>query len=137
MPQSSCGEILIGDSGSFHSPGWPTSYPINIDCEWTIALSNCNRAIRFTFDRMYGIDGQPPCTRDYVDILNGHGTGSPSLGRFCSTTAPIPLTSSIGQSRVVFHSGPQHPNSSRGFRITYQVVERPQGVLACLFIKYC
>ena len=133
-PRSSCGGNLIGDSGSFQSPDWPTSYPINTDCEWTITLSNRNRSIRFTFDRMYGIGGQPPCPRDYVDILNGHETDSPLLGRFCNTKEPAPLTSSIGQARVVFHAGPQHPISRKGFRITYQAVDRPQGVFVCLCI---
>lgn len=127
-----CGGILTGESGSFQSPDWPTSYPTNTVCEWTITAPNPNRAFRFTFDSEYGIGGQPPCTTDYVDILNGYEDDSPLLGRYCSTEVPAPLTSSIGQATVVFNAGAQHPASRSGFRITYQAVDKPQGMLKCL-----
>ena len=126
---SPCGGVLSTDTGSIQSPNWPSSYPANVDCEWTVALTNPNQAIRFTFDYVYGIGGPSPCTADYVAILNGHEENAPLLGRFCSDSAPDPLTSSFGQAKIVFRAGPQHPESDRGFKITYQAVNRPPGMV--------
>lgn len=33
-----CGELLTKPVGSFTSPGYPSGYPINIDCEWLIEV---------------------------------------------------------------------------------------------------
>ena len=129
---SSCRRVLTTNSGNIQSPNWPTSYPVNTDCEWTISLSNPSQAIRFTFDDMYGIGGQPPCTTDYVAVLNGLEEDAPLLGRFCSANVPGPVTSSFGQAKIVFHAGPQHLESHRGFKINYQAVDRPPGMFVFL-----
>ena len=48
---------LIEDSGSFQSPNWPQTYPVNVDLEWIIMLPDPNKRVLLTFDTPFGIAG--------------------------------------------------------------------------------
>lgn len=39
---SDCGGVLIGDVGSFASPGYPGTYPPNSDCVWLLTQAPGN-----------------------------------------------------------------------------------------------
>ncbi len=83
---SLCGGTLTADSGSFQTPNWPQTYPINIECEWTVQLSGASKTIKFTFDPSTdGLTYNPPtpCVRDWVEFFDGVEDNAPSLGRFC------------------------------------------------------
>lgn len=43
-----CGGDLTADSGVIQSPGFPTSYPDNANCEWKIVADGSSR-ITLTF----------------------------------------------------------------------------------------
>lgn len=43
-----CGELLTKPIGSFTSPGYPSGYPVDIDCEWLIEADYLH-SIELTF----------------------------------------------------------------------------------------
>ena len=123
-PTAQCGGTLTADSGSFQSPNWPQTYPVNIECEWIVRLSDSSKTIQFTFDSSaYGLTGAIGATcdteRDYVEFFDGVENDADSLGQYCSRVVPDPVTTTSNEARVKFHAGPSHPPRRQGFRITY------------------
>ena len=121
-----CGGTLTTDSGSFQTPNWPQTYPVNIECEWVIELSGDSDVIQFTFDPSeYGLTDNPPtpCERDWVEFFDGVGDSAPSLGRFCHKILPPPVTTTSNKARVHFVAGPIHGPRHHGFRVTYESVD--------------
>jgi hypothetical protein len=117
-----CGGTLTADSGSFQTPNWPQTYPVDLECEWVIDLPDSSKNIQFTFDPSeYGLTDNPPtpCERDWVEFFDGVGDSAPSLGRFCHKILPPPVTTTSSEARVKFIAGPSHGPRRRGFRVTY------------------
>ena len=122
----SCDLIFSQESGGFQTPDWPDAYPqADFTCEWIVNTST-NSSIQFTVDSSaYGINGSPPCTRDYLEFFDGIDNHSSSLGRFCKLRVPPPITTSSGVARVVF-VGTEHdrrPASRKGARIVFTVTD--------------
>lgn len=120
-----CGGRLTEPSGNFSTPGWPNFYhSINYRCEWIIDIENhTNAAIDIVFNEPYGIHGRPPCTTDYIEVLDGVGENVDSLGRFCFLHAPDTVFTSSGQATVIFQaSSLQHTASRVGVSVTYTTV---------------
>lgn len=46
---ATCGGILAGTKGEFHSPNYPSNYPENINCTWLIVGSK-NKKVQLTFE---------------------------------------------------------------------------------------
>ena len=116
----------MSTSGSFHTPGWPDSYPQeDFICEWTINVSTSNISIQFEVDNSaYGIGGQPPCPRDYIEFFDGLESDSQSLGRFCKLEVPEPIIVTTGAARIVFKGVrrlKRLPNR-KGVRVVYQTI---------------
>ena len=121
----SCGGNYTANSGSFHTPGWPTHYPLDFRCEWYISPANptSNTILALTVDpSSYGIHGSSSCTRDYLKLYDGNSTAAQSLGVFCSLIVPDIQYASNSNAVVVFQSSSSRQNSNRpGVRITYQL----------------
>ena len=82
-------------------------------------------AQRFEIDgSVYGINGRPPCPDDHIEFFNGLDSDSMSLGRFCKTTVPDPITVTTGAARVVFEGRkkPRRPASRKGVRVMYEIL---------------
>ncbi|GAA53319.1 procollagen C-endopeptidase enhancer 2, partial [Clonorchis sinensis] len=68
-----CGEVLDGDSGHFHSPGYPKSYPDNLKCTWKIQKPRGLSELKFlSFDIEESYTGER-CEYDFVHITVGTG----------------------------------------------------------------
>ena len=119
-----CGGTIIGDSGSIATPGWPDFYPsVSFTCEWVVETAN-NTIIDLSFDEQFGIIGSPPCTTDYIDIIDGP-RGSASLGKYCGRTVPVSVCTSANITTVVFQGSRQsHSPQHVGANITYTTVTR-------------
>ena len=120
--QPFCGGTLTASSGSFSTPNWPSTYPVNIDCTWRITLPDSSRRVEITFESTFGIAGSlPDCTKDTLYVHDDQaGT---QYGPFCHFALPsVPVLSS-NKARLVFHAGPTHSPSRRGFRATYRSVQ--------------
>lgn len=123
----SCGGNYTGSNGSFHTPGWPTSYPLDFRCKWYInsTTTSSNFIISLAIDSShYGVHGTPPCSGDYLQLYDGNTTVNRSLGVFCGLISPDIQYTSSNQAVVVFNSGNIRQQSNRaGARITYQLFE--------------
>ena len=122
-----CGEHLTAPNGSFHTPNWPKTYPVNIDCEWTITVSD-DKVIEITFkDKPYGIAGRlPECLKDWIKVYDGLDIATASLwGPFCQFRNPNSIQTSSNQVKVLFHAGRRHNRNKTGFRARYREVDPP------------
>ena len=118
---SQCGGTLTAASGSIQSPNWPQTYPVNVDCTWTITLPDSSGRVEITFESPFGIAGSlPMCTKDQLYIYDDN-TGI-RYGPYCFFTLPNPPTMSSNQARVVLHAGPRHSSSRVGFKANYRSV---------------
>ena len=120
----SCGGTINSKTGSIHTPGWPIFYPtLDFFCTWTFQTDN-NTIIDFVFDEQFGIGGASPCRTDYVQLLDGIGGNSRSLGKFCYLTVPPPITTTGNQGTVIFKgSSRQHTPDRIGLNITFTAIE--------------
>ena len=65
--------------------------------------------------------GGSSCSEAYVEILANEGV-SISLGRFCGSSIPSPITSSTNKIKVVFHGGTTLTGFVGGFGLSYESV---------------
>ena len=121
----SCGGNYTASSGSFHTPGWPTHYPLDFRCEWYIHPENSssNNILSLTVNSLYGVHGSSPCSGDYLQLYDGKTSSDRSLGQFCGRTAPGIQYTSSSQALVVFNSDNSQQTDHPGARITYQLFE--------------
>ena len=133
-----CGGRLTTASGSFQTPGWPTSYPLdNFQCEWIITLPNTGATIEFTVDdSAYGINGRDPCSTDHIQFFDGTGGNAGSLLKLCGHRNFYDFTSittTSSQARVVFTgSSRARPASRVGVKVDYRTVTvTSQSEFAC------
>ncbi|XP_070536661.1 cubilin-like [Ptychodera flava] len=111
-----CGGDTIGEThGSVNSPGYPGVYPHDADCVWTISVEPGYR-ITFAFGTL-AIEDHDTCNYDYLQIRDGLTDTAPSLGKFCSSVVPAPITTSGPYAYIQFHS--DSSNNDDGFHITW------------------
>lgn len=124
-----CGGRLTAVSGSFHTPGWPNSYPYKrFRCEWIIDVPGTN-SIEFTIDpSRFGTLGNPSssCTSDNIQFFDGVSNRATSLSKLCGLAShyngglPV-ITTSSSSAKVVFTSvSTSRPVSRVGVKVDYQ-----------------
>ena len=124
-----CGGRLTAASGSFQTPGWPTSYPQeNLQCEWIIELPSSASTIEFTVDdSAFGINGRAPCTNDHIQFFDGTTSNANSLLKLCNVARNYdfkPITTTSSRARIVFTGSvnPNRPASRVGVKVNYKTV---------------
>ncbi|XP_040403063.1 cubilin [Cygnus olor] len=119
-----CGGELSGTSGSFHSPGYPNTYPSNRECIWYIHTTP-GSSIQLTIQE-FDIEYHPNCDYDVLEVYGGPDFLSPRLAQLCiSRSAQNPLrVSSTGNSAVVRFKT-DAAVTGRGFNASWQ--ENPGG----------
>ncbi|CAJ0947313.1 unnamed protein product [Ranitomeya imitator] len=95
MPEFLCGGDLSGESGYIASEGFPSYYPHNKKCVWKITVPE-GHVVILSF-RVLDMESDPTCRYDYLNIYNGHDTGSQRLARVCGTFRPGALMSTGSQ----------------------------------------
>ncbi|XP_069504454.1 cubilin [Ambystoma mexicanum] len=90
---SACGGTFYMQRGAFNSPGFPESYPPNIECVWTILSSPGNR-LQLSFINFH-LSEDENCAHDYLEVREGNDTGV-LVGRFCGNALPDNFTSATG-----------------------------------------
>ena len=126
-PSLQCGGQLNAAGGSFQTPNWPETYPVNIDCEWRIQLPDSNMLVEISCDEEpFGIAGAlPVCPKDYLKMYNGHSKEGTEFGPFCYFAKPGTLQMSSNKAMAIFHAGPTHSSSRKGFKCSYRSVNPP------------
>ncbi len=99
---------------------------MNIDCEWTIELPDPNKIIKLSFNHsVFGLSGKmPECKKDWVKVYDGHSYEDESWGPLCSFWKPDPIKTTSHRAMIVFHSGPRHNKSRKGFRLIFSSIDR-------------
>ena len=110
--------------GQFHTPSWPDNYPQSFHCRWRVnlteSLAGTNYFIVFKIDTSaYGMESN--CSEEYIEFYDGLSGNVTSLGRFCGTTAPLPIVATGLEAKVVFVASDEHPDHLRGVRVTYSI----------------
>lgn len=105
--------------GNFSSPRYPSSYPNNIRCHWTIRLPPGYRVKVFFLD----LDLEEPnsltktCDFDHLAAFDGASEEAPLLGNWCGHRLPPPVTSSHNQLLLLLHT--DRSTTRRGFSVAY------------------
>ena len=125
--QRQCGAELTSTSGVFQTQNWPETYPVSVDCEWNIEIPGDGKVIQISFDSsVFGIAGRlPDCEKDWLKIYDGDNVDAPMWGPFCHFALPNTMQTSSTTAKVMFHAGPVHNPSRRGFKAYYRSVDRP------------
>ncbi|KZS21868.1 Tolloid 2-like protein, partial [Daphnia magna] len=118
------GEISTSTYGTVNSPGYPGHYPANRDCVWLLTAP-LGKRIQFTFATLQ-LEHHTNCSYDFLEIRDGLALTDNSLGKFCSTANPPPLTTSGPYAMINFHS--DATSNDNGFHITYAVIN---GIPGC------
>lgn len=62
-----CGMLYTSESGEISTKNFPSLYPNNDDCEWTISVWPGNR-INLQFVDRFSLEQSINCTKDYVQV---------------------------------------------------------------------
>lgn len=108
---------MKGYSGAFASPGYPASFQLNIECEWSIAASEGNvLALDFL---IIDIPESDNCNEHYLEIRETNAIGK-ILGVYCNSNAITNLTNARAF-WVKFRSGTS--TTGKGFIAKYNYRE--------------
>ncbi|XP_023438358.2 CUB domain-containing protein 2 [Dasypus novemcinctus] len=114
-----CQEVYTAVRGNFSSPQYPSSYPNNIRCHWTVRLPPGYRVKVFFLD----LDLEEPnsltrtCDFDHLAAFDGASEEAPLLGNWCGHHLPPPVTSSCNQLLLQLHT--DRSTTRRGFSVAY------------------
>ncbi|XP_056155801.1 cubilin [Lampris incognitus] len=114
-----CGATIITDDvgGAIASPRYPAMYPPNQNCSWIIRAQEPFNHVTLSFTDFDLEMLNSNCSHDAVEILDGDNYQAPSLGRYCGSQVPHPVTSFSNALVVNFFSDMY--TSRKGFRATH------------------
>uniref|UniRef100_A0A3Q4HHJ3 Cubilin (intrinsic factor-cobalamin receptor) n=1 Tax=Neolamprologus brichardi TaxID=32507 RepID=A0A3Q4HHJ3_NEOBR len=114
-----CGATIVTDDngGAIASPRYPAQYPPNQNCSWIIRAQEPLNHVTLSFTDFDLEMILANCSHDFLEILDGDNYDSPTIGRYCGSEIPHPVTSFSNSLVVKFIS--DHSYSRKGFRATY------------------
>ncbi|CAH1252407.1 MFRP [Branchiostoma lanceolatum] len=115
---------LVEEQGDFTSPSYPNPYPGNLRHKWTIRAPDPTKVIKLEFTEFH-LEGAlyRVCRYDNLSVYDGETTTEDnSLGTFCGSELPEPLTSTGSVMTLIFLTDEQQ--SFPGFKITYQQTDK-------------
>uniref|UniRef100_A0A673AMU3 Cubilin n=1 Tax=Sphaeramia orbicularis TaxID=375764 RepID=A0A673AMU3_9TELE len=123
---ATCGGTYIGQSGTLHSPGFPSSnYPDSSVCEWYLE-GPTGHYLTLTYSS-FSLQDTPGCSADYVEIREYNASGR-LLGRHCGNSLPVAMDTSDSFAYVKFVSDTSV--NAPGFSLSYEAsVEACGGAL--------
>ncbi|KAJ6666688.1 hypothetical protein lerEdw1_020412 [Lerista edwardsae] len=118
---SGCGGDLFGTSGSFHSPGYPASYPHNKECHWYIHTSP-GSSVQLTIVE-FDIEYHSSCNYDVLEVYGGFDFSSPRLAQLCVSRPPQnPLQVSSTGNAMAVRFKTDRAVSGKGFKAIWQEI---------------
>ncbi|KFU86590.1 CUB domain-containing protein 2, partial [Chaetura pelagica] len=119
LGSSECQEVFTTIRGNFTSPRYPSFYPNNLKCQWSIQLPLGYRVKVFFLDME--LEGRNSltgsCDYDHLAAFDGGNENGSLLGRWCGWESPAPITSHHNQLLLVLHT--DRNTAKRGFSIAY------------------
>ncbi|XP_065062473.1 procollagen C-endopeptidase enhancer 2-like [Rhopilema esculentum] len=104
---------LQGEQGSFTSPNYPSTYPVNVTVLWVISAPQ-GTVIKLNFTE-FKIETNKKCLYDYVFIANADGDRTK---RYCGERLPPGYTSDNNKVLVTFVS--DKTTANKGFRARWK-----------------
>ncbi|BES95605.1 calcium ion Hypothetical protein [Nesidiocoris tenuis] len=90
LVESACGGTIEADQGVITSPRYPSNYPPNVECVWTISNSPGNTLV-FQVDEFHMLSSES-CNEEYLEIRETNDGGR-LVGAYCGQVTPPRLTS--------------------------------------------
>ncbi|XP_078360313.1 bone morphogenetic protein 1-like [Oculina patagonica] len=120
---SSSGITLIGTSGSFSSPNYPSNYANRQTCTWIITVPQ-GHLVRLSFES-FQLEScalpSPVCSCDHLEVRDGSVASSERLGRYCGDEYPAAVQSSGRFMWIEFCT--DLFSNEKGFFATYTAVD--------------
>ncbi|KAK3106526.1 hypothetical protein FSP39_021900 [Pinctada imbricata] len=110
-----CGSDLTTTTGIITSPNYPSNYPHNRDCIWTITAPQGNQILLNVTE--FALEFHPNCNYDYLEIRNGGYPSSPLVGKYCGSTIDRIIRSHSNRLYIRFRTDVSQ--YARGFQIMY------------------
>lgn len=127
--------MLKAISGNFTSPSYPSIYPNNMNCHWSMTLPPGYR-IKLFFPLMDLEDRNilsDSCDFDSVAVYDGDGETDALLGCWCGAERPPPLTSRANKLLVVLNT--DRNVAFKGFSASYTGGESLLGGIVMNFLR--
>jgi len=114
-----CEYKLGGSRGDITSPGYPSNYPTDRDCNFYITVRKGSK-IKLKFSDL-DLERTSNCAYDFVRIKDGGDKNSRQIGQYCGQTKPVDIVSSTNKLYIRFKSDSR--NTRKGFKISWEQVE--------------
>ncbi|KAI4871253.1 hypothetical protein NFI96_019773 [Prochilodus magdalenae] len=112
-----CGGTYTDSQGIIISPNWPNNYAQDKQCIFLIRQPRSERVF-LNFTHME-IEYHPGCEYDYVEVRDGSAETDPLIGKYCGSTLPAPILSTLNVLWIRFKS--DDSVSHAGFRAVYEI----------------
>uniref|UniRef100_A0A8C4X5B0 Metalloendopeptidase n=1 Tax=Erpetoichthys calabaricus TaxID=27687 RepID=A0A8C4X5B0_ERPCA len=114
-----CSTSMIEKSGNFSSAKYPSQYPANSRCYFTIQLPADRVLLQFN---SFSVQKSLGCTTDYVRVYDGSSRSSPVImNNTCGSGPVIPIISSTSAMLVEFVTSAK--GKGTGFTASYASVQ--------------
>lgn len=126
--KSVCGGYVSSPRGYLTSPGYPSHYPNNTQCNWVLRMRPATM-MQFQFTDLDIAGGDTECSQDSIVLRNGERRTSPLFllnpsqtegqnGHLCGAQIPAVTNTSSNTLSVSFTS--DGARSARGFKLKYK-----------------
>ncbi|KAM4723162.1 embryonic protein UVS.2-like [Rhinophrynus dorsalis] len=113
-----CGGTYYTPSRNITSPGYPQTYPSNMDCEYLITAP-LSYKVSLSISK-FNVEPGYQCKYDSLEVHDGDSVNAALMGKYCSTVV-IPTLVSSGRSMLLkFHS--DSSKNYEGFIASYTFV---------------
>uniref|UniRef100_A0A3Q2VHF8 Zgc:154142 n=1 Tax=Haplochromis burtoni TaxID=8153 RepID=A0A3Q2VHF8_HAPBU len=122
-----CGahQELSGESGTFTSSNYPSSYDSGQSCAWHITVDP-EKVIHLWFEE-FALEDTQLCTADFITLQDSVGI----IGKYCGYNKPNPVVSLTNQLTVYFDTNDR--KTDRGFKAHYKAVQtQPFTLFLCV-----
>ncbi|XP_067441011.1 ovochymase-2 [Thunnus thynnus] len=111
-----CGgpQELSGESGTFTSLNYPSSYDNGKSCTWQITVDP-DKVIHLWFEE-FALEDTQLCTADFITLQDSMGV----IGKYCGYTKPNPLVSLTNHLTIHFDTNDR--KTDQGFKAHYKAV---------------
>ncbi|GAB6032010.1 hypothetical protein CHUAL_010385 [Chamberlinius hualienensis] len=121
---AACGGELEALTGSFASPYYPDSYPLNTECEWILKASVGNK-ISVSFSS-FVLEQTDFCNGDYVEIRENDAAGR-FIGRICgSDSDDLIIFNQTAANRLWVKFRSDEQGTAAGFLATFNIMPNIQ-----------
>uniref|UniRef100_A0A2H8TEF1 Cubilin n=1 Tax=Melanaphis sacchari TaxID=742174 RepID=A0A2H8TEF1_9HEMI len=118
--QNGCGNVYINEKGKISTKNYPSLYPNDEECEWTIAVLPGNK-VSLQFVERFNLEQSVNCTKDYVQIFDFINDKWEPLGnRLCGREIPPTFNSTEAKLKVRFRT--DNDIQGDGFKATWKSI---------------